>query len=152
MRERQNTGSVREVIAALENFQKNAVVLLTNNPLAQKECDLPVQAVTGDTMDVLKAVRDRVHRGWRLLSFPLGASIKMLHSPVVSVWMRVDAGAPDPFSLLQIENDIERILTVTGKRGFDPNHKESYALVDWNRMQNASTELQTYGKGENIAT
>lgn len=116
-------------------------ILLTNNETAIRAFPGKSIPVEGDSRAVLRAVRDRVHTGWKLLTHPLAASIKMLHSPVVSVLMEEGTGAPDAESLARIESDILTLDTVLGQRDFDHRNKDAYQFVDWNRMQSALNEL-----------
>lgn len=128
------------------------VILVSNNEIALNETVLPARRVEGNSLDVMMQARDLVHQGWNLLSHPLGASIKMLHSPVVSILLERGAGQTDPVSLELVESDIYKVRTVLGQRDFDYRNRDAYSLVDWNRMQSALNELNLYGKDEDIAT
>ncbi len=128
------------------------MVMVSNNTAISAGASVEILRVEGDSMDVMNRVRDLVHTGYKILSHPLGASIKMLHSPVTSVLLEKGDGPIDPSSLSLIESDILKLGTVMGERPFDHRNREAYELIDRNRMQSALNELHFYGKGEDIAT
>ena len=120
------------------------LVIVTNNAIVQTKSTHPILPVSGNSSDVLKKVRDLVHTGSRLVSYPLGASIKMLHSPVTSVLIEQQDGAIDPESLEIIEESILKLDRVLGERKPDERNRSDYEVVDWNRLQAALTETKKF--------
>ncbi len=85
------------------------VIIITNNPLT---CDkfnklTSVVFVDGSYIDVLYAVRDRIHKGSKLISHPLTGSVKPNETPYRSIIVDNIVGALDMDSLLVIEDSIE---------------------------------------------
>lgn len=54
------------------------IIIVTNNPMSRENFsnDYAVDFLDGSTMEVLKKVRDYIHKGHRLLTHPLMSSIK----------------------------------------------------------------------------
>lgn len=118
-------------------------VIVTNNKIALDKAADSCIAVEGDMEEVLIKVRDLAHSGYRLLSYPLGASIKMLHSPVVSVLMEEGKAFHEESSEIA-ERSLEDIRKVLGKRKSDERHRADYEIIDWNRLQSAIDELNRF--------
>lgn len=116
-------------------------VVITNNKAVITESKLECLVVDGDADEVLQRVRDLTHSGSKLLSYPLGASIKMLHSPVLSVLMDKSNGDMDLNSVETIESSILKLKTTMGERPFDYRNREGYELIDFDRLKAAMREL-----------
>lgn len=120
------------------------MMVITNNESVLQTDSHEVEFVKGDAFDVLKRVRDCIHLGHRLLSYPLGASIKMLHSPIVSVVVEPKMGAVDAVSLEVIEDSIARLEAIMGERPFDWRNQKDYERIDQDRLQAAYRELNVH--------
>ena len=118
-------------------------VIITNNKIALEKARGRCIAVEGDTEDVLIKVRDLVHSGYTLLSYPLGASIKMLHSPVTSVLME-EGKAFHEESALIAEESLEKLRNTLGERKADERNRPDYETIDWDRLQSAIDELNRF--------
>jgi hypothetical protein len=96
-------------------------VLVTNNPLVQAQCrsGFKVEFLDTDLLGVLIHVRDRVHKGYRLLTHPLSGSVKPNESPYKSVLIFRVAGT-QPETDIQSVNIIEECI-LTAKK-FTPKH------------------------------
>ncbi len=85
------------------------MILVTNNPKVQGDpgisCDK--EYIEGSLKDVLIAVRDRIHKGHKLLSHPSSGSLKPNETPYKSILISKEAGSLDWDSLQIIENSIE---------------------------------------------
>ncbi len=119
-------------------------VIVTNNEIVLQQAPYPCISVCGDTEDVLVKVRDLIHTGYRLLSYPLGASIKMLHSPVTSVLLSENSGPMDPESVEILERSVEMLHATLGERKPEERHRKDYEIVDWHRLQAAMSELNRF--------
>ncbi len=120
------------------------LTVFTNNESVVREKSHEVQFIEGDAFAVLRAVRDAIHLGGILKSYPLGASIKMLHAPIVSVLVEEKKGPVDQVSFEVIEDSIIRLQTVMGERPFDWRNRKDYELVDNDRLHAALRELNAF--------
>jgi len=59
------------------------LIIITNNPMSKQkfESKYKVEFIEGTMMDILKKVRDNIHRGHELLTHPLMSSIKPNETP-----------------------------------------------------------------------
>lgn len=112
---------------------------ITNNNL-MKETDANIIFVDGSAMDVLLKTRDYIHRGHHLISSPVGASIRMLLSPVKSVLISSEVQSQDEYSLLQMEAAIEKYQMITANRGADIKNCSDYRKVDYELTRSAINE------------
>ena len=85
------------------------MIIITNNPLI---CDKfnktgSVVFVDGSYMDVLCNVRDRIHKGSKLISHPLMGSVKPNETPYRTIIIDKGEGNLDLASLSIIEDSIE---------------------------------------------
>ncbi len=125
--------------------------ILTNN-YNLSDIDCKKVFLEGTAMDVLLKARDYVHRGHRLISSPIGASVRMLMSPVKSILISSDIGRLDEESLLVIEQAIEKQKEINYKRGEDISNKEDYILVDKDLISAAYIEASTLEGGKHCET
>jgi len=68
--------------------------------------------VVGSPIEVMREVRDRVHRGYRLMGHPLAGSIRLLRNPYRTVVLgqpEVDVNTRD---LLQVEETLWRLSEI----------------------------------------
>lgn len=120
------------------------LTVFTNNESVVRDKSHEVQFIEGDAFAVLRAVRDAIHLGGILKSYPLGASIKMLHAPIVSVLVEEKKGPVDQASFEVIEDSIIRLQNVMGERPFDWRNRKDYELVDNDRLHAALSELNAF--------
>ncbi len=126
------------------------IVVTNNNSITgfnlnnRIDCDIHY-IETIDVMDVLRAVRDFVHRGHKLLTHPLSGSVKPFESPYKSVALAADAKVLDVESLQIIENAI--VMANNFKRPHD--HRiltesvlEDFRLIDSQLINNALTSVK----------
>ncbi len=118
-------------------------VIVTNNKITLEKAVDQCIAVEGDSEDVLIKVRDLTHSGYKLLSYPLGASIKMLHSPVTSVLMEEGKAFHEESSGIA-ESSLEKLRKVLGERKTDERNQSDYEIIDWNRLQSAIDEINRF--------
>lgn len=81
--------------------------ILTNNSLLWEKYnrELDITFIDGQYIDVLKSVRDMVHKGSQLITHPLMGSIKPNETPYRSIIIK-DGTTLDVESLTIIENSI----------------------------------------------
>jgi len=107
-------------------------IMVTNNPLVKEQYrnDLKVELLDADLPGVLIHVRDRVHKGYRLLTHPLSGSVKPNETPYKSVLISDDPGnlGLQPGTDLQSVTIIEECIQAVQK--FTPNHIHEQYLPD----------------------
>lgn len=104
-------------------------ILITNND-RMNDFEGEKIFVNGSAWDVLVQTRDYIHKGHRLISSPIGASIRMLLSPIKSIIISSDVEPQDEYSLQQIETALEKFRMITNNRGEDIKNSSDYKEVD----------------------
>lgn len=86
-------------------------IVVTNNLKVKHRYDKEhsVKFIDGSLLDVLIAVRDRIHEGHKLLTHPLAGSVKPNETPYRSVLISYDKKDLDLDSLLMISSSIETV-------------------------------------------
>ncbi len=115
--------------------------LITNNKIAAKHYSNHI-FVNGDFKDVLIKTRDYIHKGYKLETSPLPASIRMLFSPIRTIIISDNRATEE--SVLLIEKSIEKYDTTMGKRKPDYKNTDDYSLLDLNLIKNAIRELPNF--------
>lgn len=116
-------------------------MFITNNELFRGSEGSTVM-VEGSAYDVLVRTRDYVHRGHRLLNSPIGASIRMILSPVKTVILSSEKGSLDEYSLQQIEAAMEKHALITENRGEDRVNESDYRILDRELTMSALAEAE----------
>lgn len=126
-------------------------IIVTNNPrvwetygmkycLIYKECSFD---------EVLFTVRDKIHKGHRLLSHPLSGSVKPNETPYKSIMISADRGSLDDDSVVMIE---DAITVATSKKfdrfrerqkTFNQRIKDDFQMVDFFLIKGAVESAQT---------
>ena len=111
-----------------------AIVVTNNSEVKRKyEKEYDVVFVDGGLLDVLIAVRDKIHEGHILLTHPLMGSVKPNETPYRSVLISHDKQALDLDSLLMISSNIETVQKFMNmKRPIEWKKKilEDFMLID----------------------
>lgn len=112
------------------------MILITNNPRFQEDQDSRyyTEYIEGSYGDVLKLVRDRIHRGHKLLSHPLSGSVKPNENPYKSILISRAAGSLDLDSLRILEESIatfEKFMQNPNKCG---HNKRDAILEDFKEV------------------
>ena len=115
-------------------------IIYTNNELVfskySKDYDVDYSPVS--YVELLKRVRDAVHKGAKLLTHPLSGSIKPNETPFKSIYLTKDSGKMDLASLELIENAIETTKKFPIKFPNMPKHiEEDFALIDLSLVDSA---------------
>ncbi|WP_066503874.1 GrdX family protein [Abyssisolibacter fermentans] len=118
------------------------LIIITNNPLVKEkfsEYDIIFKEI--DYLEILKQVRDMIHKGHKLLTHPLSGSVKPNETPYKSLAVsKQSIGKLDMDSLMIIEKSIETTNKFynNAKR---PHWKESiledFQLIDKTLIENA---------------
>ena len=88
------------------NVITNNEMLLDKENLSAFKINEVIYMDTLEITDVLKKVRDYVHKGYKILTHPLSGSVKPGETPFKSVAITVESGAIHMESLLIIEDAI----------------------------------------------
>ncbi len=84
--------------------------------------------------------RDMVHSGYKIISYPLAASIRMMYSPSRSILISNESGKLDEVSLEIIDSSIEKYEMTMGKRNVDERHRKDYEIIDYDLIISAIRE------------
>lgn len=119
-----------------------AIMITNNSMVREKLCDrFEMIFIDGTLLDVLKAVRDCVHKGHKLLTHPLSGSIKPNETPFKSVLISKAIGKTiDMDSLTLIENGMhtaEKLLKTRKTPDWPSRLLEDFKLIDFDLIQNA---------------
>lgn len=118
-------------------------IIITNNIMVLEQLKNKYEIVYMECslMDVLKAVRDRIHGGARLLTHPLSGSIKPNETPYKTVLISKSNGKTiDVDSLEIIENSIHTAEKLIGQRGtpkWTEKLLEDFRLIDFDLIYHA---------------
>ena len=112
----------------------NNLIIVTNNiKVSNKYSDYNVQYIDSESMyEVLIAVRDLIHRGYKLLTHPIVSSIKPYETPYKSVALSKGSEL-DLYSLELIENSIELTKNFLDKpkRKLTKEIDDDFRLIDY---------------------
>ena len=117
---------------------KTNYIVITNNPLVQKKLEESVSNIYKEMSyeETLKEVRDRIHKGHRLLSHPLSGSVKPGETPYKSVIITAGAGRLDSRSLEIIEAAIQTCRKFESKQErYRPEVYEDFQMIDWTLLE-----------------
>ena len=108
-------------------------IAVTNNPMVRDK--LPrTEFHDTDYLGVLKAVRDRIHLGHKLLTHPLSGSIKPGEMPYKSVIISAGKGSLDEKSLAIVEESIQscqKFSRTCPKRDYSAKILADFQLIDY---------------------
>lgn len=113
------------------------IIVVTNNQMSKENLNNKhaIDFVDGSTMEVLKKVRDYIHKGHRLLTHPLMSSIKPNETPYRTILISKNTSIGiDDQSLKYIEEGIYATEKFTKKLGIpDWNQRilEDFQLIDY---------------------
>lgn len=119
-------------------FKIRKVVVTNNKKLSCQDFD--IVNVEGNFLDVLYKTRDLIHLGHKLISHPLGASIRIMYSPVRSILISNHIDSIDEESLEIIESSIEKYKISMGERTIDSKNINDYELIDYELLKSAIRE------------
>lgn len=126
----------------------NNLYVITNNELVKERyaANWDITVVDGQYIDVLKSVRDSVHKGCRLITHPLMGSIKPNETPYRSIILEKGTSL-DVNSLTIIENSIaacEKFLRDKAVRSWNEKTLEDFRYVDLKLLESALDSIIQY--------
>lgn|SRR5699024_1969833 len=114
--------------------------IVTNNPDVKSKYE-NIIFVDGNYRDVLLKSRDLVHKGSKLISHPLGASIRMLFSPYRSIVIQKENNKDNEYHVKTIENSIETYDKQMESRSPDMKNSKDYSFIDEELLNSALNEF-----------
>ena len=114
--------------------------VLTNNPLVRDTLKDKKEVIYKEISyeDVLREARDRVYRGYRLLSHPLSGSVKPNETPYKSIMIGNRKEEIDAQSVRIIESAIESCRKFVFKSAkYKPEVYKDFQLIDWTLLESA---------------
>lgn len=114
--------------------------VLTNNPLVRDTLKDKKEVIYKEISyeDVLREARDRVYRGYRLLSHPLSGSVKPNETPYKSIMIGNRKEEIDAQSVRIIESAIESCRKFVFKSDkYKPEVYRDFQLIDWTLLESA---------------
>ena len=119
------------------------LIIITNNPMVMDKMSNRFETVfvDGMLMDVLKHVRDYVHKGHRLLTHPLSGSIKPNVTPYKTVLISyINGKTTDIESLSVIESSIhtaEKLMQSKEIPKWPEKVLDDFSLIDYDLIYHA---------------
>lgn len=124
------------------------IVVTNNNSLIESEEDfsdvIDYVFIEGNFLDVLVIVRNLIHMGHKLISHPLGASIRIMFSPVRSILLSDEKYDLDILSMEVIESSIDKYKATMENRNIDFRNKEDYEFIDIELLKSALDEARMF--------
>lgn len=124
------------------------IVVTNNNSLIESEKDfsdvIDYVFVDGNFLDVLVKVRDLIHMGHKLISHPLGASIRIMFSPVRSILLSDEKYDADILFMEVIESSIDKYKATMENRNIDFRNKDDYEFIDIELLKSALDEARMF--------
>lgn len=114
-------------------------IIVTNNNLVSERFEDSI-FIDGDYIDILLEVRKYTHEGYKLINYPLNASIRMIFSPVKSILISKEKGNIHLESIEIIEGSIDKYRNIMGKRKPDYKNLEDYKTMDYTLFLSAIDE------------
>lgn len=119
---------------------KNKFIIITNNPLVEKELGglYHVEYFDISYEDILKTVRDRIYRGHELLTHPLSGSVKPNETPYKSIMISEDIRGLEVSQMRIIESAIQSCKKFQFKSDkYAPEVYEDFQVVDLTLISSA---------------
>ncbi|MDK2920250.1 MAG: hypothetical protein PWQ37_2983 [Candidatus Petromonas sp.] len=124
--------------------------IITNNSLVYEKFSKEMDIIFKEDysyLDILKYVRDKVHKGHKLLTHPLSGSVKPNETPFKSVAISIEKGPVDFKSLAIIEESTDTAKKfIEGRR--PPNWTEKvlddFRLIDYHLIKSAVESMDQF--------
>ncbi|WP_281648132.1 GrdX family protein [Parendozoicomonas sp. Alg238-R29] len=125
------------------------LLIVTNNPKVGEKLSQFQQETCEGYEDVLKAVRNRVHSGAKLITHPLAGSVKPGESPYRSVAIDISGSGLDMKSLEIIESALERYTIMVNAKTYKRNYPEQtlqdFQVIDGQLLLSGLSSIQGVG-------
>lgn len=118
-------------------------IILTNNPKVSDSFKNSI-FVNGSYLELLYEVRNYIHKGHSLITYPLNASIRMIFSPFRSIMISKKQGEIIEDSILIIEESILKYISTVGNRNSDYRNVEDYKIMDYELLLSAVAESKRF--------
>jgi hypothetical protein len=119
------------------------ILVVTNNPMSKEKLGIKftVEFIDGSVVEVLKKVRDYIHKGHVLLTHPLMSSVKPNETPYRTIILTKEGNNNIDFkSLGYIEESIastEKFLNMFGIPNWSSSLLEDFKLIDYDLISHA---------------
>lgn len=113
---------------------------ITNNPMIIDKGYPDTVIISGETLQVLVAVKEEILKGYKLVSHPLTSSIRPDMSPYKTVLLQVDKSVVDTESLSIINSAIEYTESLVNNQirayNWDEESLKDFQYIDYDIIQN----------------
>ena len=120
---------------------KNTIV--TNNEKTREKFD-SVVFVDGGFKDVLLKARELTQKGYKLVTYPLPASIRMIYSPVRTIILSECDEGIDENSIVIMENSLMQYDTTMSRHSVDERNRADYEMLDYEHVVDALEEVKRF--------
>ncbi|RKD29098.1 GrdX family protein [Thermohalobacter berrensis] len=120
--------------------------VITNNPLVKEKLSEYIEINYFDItyLDILKKVRDKVHKGYKLLTHPLSGSLKPNETPYKSIIIGHNNDKLDMESLMIIESSIqtaEKFIKDKNTPNWNEKILKDFQVIDISLIEQLVKEL-----------
>lgn len=115
-------------------------IVLSNNPMVYRRLKEERQVIYIECSyeEILREARNRVHKGYRLLSHPLSGSVKPRETPYKSMMLSAKKGGLDMRSLAVVESALEACKKFADReRDYTDEVYEDFQLIDFSLLESA---------------
>jgi hypothetical protein len=123
----------------------NELLVITNNPLVEKQINLENYWIEGDCEEVIKQTYNRVSIGHLLVSHPLAGSIKPNQNPYKSILISKVPGEIDMVGLRLIENCLrktEELMVNKNEIDLKTRYENDLQLADQSLLLSALQSIE----------
>jgi hypothetical protein len=133
---------------ALKRFDIVSIIIVTNNPKVFQKFNgkYEIEYLENKSyLDVLLMVRDKLHKGHKLLSHPLSGSVKPNETPFKSILISQKKGKIDFGSLSILENSIatyEKFIKIKRLPDWNQDVVVDFMVVDLSLLENTLVNIE----------
>ncbi|MBC7087598.1 MAG: GrdX family protein [Tissierellales bacterium] len=125
-----------------------SIIIITNNPKVFQKFNgkYEIEYLENESyLDVLLMVRDKLHKGHKLLSHPLSGSVKPNETPFKSILISQKKGKIDFGSLSILENSIatyEKFIKIKRLPDWNQDVVVDFMVVDLSLLENTLVNIE----------
>lgn len=125
-------------------------ILITNNPMVVEKYKEKMDITflnENNYIDMLLAVRNKIHEGHKMLTHPLSGSVKPNETPYKSVLISKDKDSIDMDSLQMIEGSIDvtkKFLNIKKTPEWNPKILGDFQLIDYFLIKGAIDSMMQF--------
>lgn len=133
---------------ALKRFDIVSIIIVTNNPKVFQKFNgkYEIEYLENESyLDVLLKVRDKLHKGHKLLSHPLSGSVKPNETPFKSILISQKKGKIDFGSISILENSIatyEKFIKIKRLPDWNQDVVVDFMVVDLSLLENTLVNIE----------